>query len=164
MAFEQPVEADQVDLNLGSILSRAPIIGSFMFLFGVDRAKQEEEERQQIMASASSSSSDDCNDNDRVSTTMLHHHTHYNKKPRKSALKKTPPSLVGSVISDIGECSEALEGMHLVVNNNNKDDSESSSSSTLTTCLSQKKRKSLSWSDQSGQNLVEYVCQEVSRA
>ena len=55
MAFEQPLEADHVDLNLVSIIARAPVIGSLFSLFGGGRHNNDSEEH--ILARHDSNSS-----------------------------------------------------------------------------------------------------------
>jgi hypothetical protein len=149
MAFEQPLEADRVDLNFVSIIARAPVIGSLMFFFGGDLIREDTE---RILLAQDSSI-----DGSLVPSISSSDMFSVTKAPRKSSLKKAPPSLAGSEISDmIGECREGLEGMHLMITDNNNNDNDS-----IMSPLSRKK-KSLSWSDQSGQNLVKYMDEEVS--
>jgi hypothetical protein len=148
MAFEQPLEADHVDLNLVSIIARAPVIGSLFIFFGGARPEDNDSEEHILARQHDSNASLESLSS---VTNMLSVSTKY---PRKSALKKgLPPSLAGSEISDImiGECSEAFEGLQFSDNDNNE------SSSSL-----RRSKKHLSWSDYSGQNLVEYMDEEVS--
>lgn len=130
MAFDRPLEADRVDdLNLFGTFIRAPIIGTLLWIVGGKEAQADEEE--QKLAT--------------VDGTMTPPNQFYSSHGRrlKSSLKKGTPNLVGSDLSDVGACSEALDGMHLV---------DSSPPGTL-----KKRKKQLSWSDESGQSLVEVL-------
>ena len=124
MAFEVPLEADRVgDLNFFNIVLRAPVIGTIFWILGGNRAKEESEEedhlRQELEAASDSEQ------------TMKRSFS------KRSALKKTAPSLVGSEISDI---RESMDGLSL--------GSESKGLGN---------RKRLSWSDESGQKLCEII-------
>jgi len=155
MAFDLPLEADRVGaLNLFSTFVRAPVIGTIMWMFGGSKAIEEEqqelEQRQMNVGMTEQSSCSPSRQHLNGSSLlkpngMRRCSSNLNKRvPSKSALKKSAPSLVGSEISDVGECSEALEGMHLV-------DSHGMLHSF------KRRKKELSWSDESGQSLVEYV-------
>lgn len=120
MAFEVPIEADRVDgSNLFGSLLRAPVLG-LLHMLGAGRDDEESEAPSTVVS-----------------------------MPRKSSLKRCPSSLRGvdSHNSDI-ECSEALEGMHLVL--------EARSQSGLGS------KKQLSWSDESGRELARVMTDEVS--
>jgi hypothetical protein len=121
MAFDRPILADQVEhLSLFSAFSRAPIIGSLMYLLGgVDAKEAEEEQRQRHDMSVDDSSI----------TLALQ------AKTVKPALKQSMPSLIGSDISasdhaDMMDCHPLKQA-----------------------------KKNLSWSDESGQSLVEFIGQ-----
>lgn len=138
MAFDHPVEADRVDLNLGSIISRAPVIGSLMYLLGGRHAREEEEQesasRKQLDRSLAS-------DSQNLLTNSF--------KPIKSALKKSSPSLAPTEEASDNESFQSALDCY------DRHDTESTFG---------RKKKELSWSDQSGLNLVEYIdAQPVSR-
>jgi hypothetical protein len=139
MAFDRPLEADRVDdLNLFSTFVRAPIIGTIMWILGGERAKKEEEklQRQQVVSTLSEGTNDA---NDTVPPPAIKRSKFSSKQPMKSALKGAAPSLVGSEVSDVGECAAAMDGMVI----------DAQSFSSL-----KKNRKELSWSDEvSGQEL-----------
>jgi hypothetical protein len=135
MAFDQPLEADRVEMSLFGAFIRAPIVGTLMWILGGDQAK--EEERRRSMESDGEPT--------QSHSSLLQNQS---RRPRKSALKKSSPSLAGSDISDIGSCSEVLDGMHLITPNRPLKHG----------------KKELSWSDESGQSLVEIVGQDGTRA
>lgn len=121
MAFDHPVEADRVDLSFASIMSRAPVIGSLMYLLGGHRAREEEEYEGAGWEMPRDSALGSLADNSQNSI--------------KSALKKGSPSLAStSAQSDV----EGGDG----------DEQDSSL---------RRSRKELSWSDESGHSLVEYM-------
>lgn len=126
------MEADRVDGgNLFGVLLRAPVLG-LLHILGAGRDHEDDESEESKLPSSTA--------------------------PRKSALKKCPSNLRGgslgasSHISDIAECSEALDGMHLVM-----DACHHSLQAQL-----QLPKKQLSWSDESGQELVQVMTDEVS--
>ena len=163
MAFDQPLEADRVDdLNLFSSFVRAPIIGTIMWLLGGDAAKkQEEEQRRQDTAAAMivegansdalSSISNKCTSKARL---------------RRSSLKKAP-HLIGSEVSELGELSDplgneaaatALPDLHL-----QRSTGSSSSSGSAVSLKRQRRKKQLSWSDETGHDLAMFLgVKEVS--
>ena len=97
MAFDHPVEADRVDLSFTSIMARAPVIGSLMYLIGGQNAKEEDsydgsvrKEVDLVMASESQT-------------------TAWKSPPIKSALKKRYPSLAPTDDSDSESFQSALD-------------------------------------------------------
>lgn len=152
MAFDQPLEADQVDdLNLFINFVRAPIIGTLMWILGGDAKRQEEDKRskdkQTMLDSSSSDGSSHSLRRSNSSTMSL-------KRKRKSALKKTP-ELIGSELSELGGLSDPLgdsAAMALQELRLSRSCSSGSASS---------KKKHLSWSDESGHDLVKVLQEEV---
>ena len=132
MAFDHPVEADRVDLSLASIMSRAPVIGSLMYLLGGQHAREEEA---YVVDAALNENLDTANSQDAAP----------NQKPIKSALKKSSPSLAPTEDSDNESFLSAT------------DTSERASGTSDADSCFRRKKKELSWSDESGQNLVEYM-------
>ena len=132
MAFDHPVEADRVDLSLASIMSRAPVIGSLMYLLGGQHAREEEA---YVVDAALNENLDTANSQDAAP----------NQKPIKSALKKSSPSLAPTEDSDNESFLSAT------------DTSERASGTSDDDSCFRRKKKELSWSDESGQNLVEYM-------
>jgi hypothetical protein len=153
MAFDHPIEADRVnDLNFFSTFIRAPIIGTLMWLVGGEKARQQEEElieREKVAAELMSES--DSADVPQSSENYRKMAAGEANRSLPSALKKTSPSLAGSEISDIGSCSEAMEGLHLV-----------ESKDILSKPAFPKRKKELSWSDEIGHSLVQFIESEVS--
>jgi hypothetical protein len=160
MAFDRPLEADQVDdLNLFSLLLRAPVLGTLMWFLGGDASRKEEEEarRRQDMLLFS-----DCKTHS--SDASLTASSRSSKtRPMKSALKKKAPHMIGSEVSDFGDLSEALSeyggisdaALQLADLDITRNPSSSSSSSAQHSSLKMRK-KELSWSDESGHDLVNY--------
>jgi hypothetical protein len=96
MAFDRPLEADQVDdLNLFSMLLRAPILGTLIWILGGDTSRKEEEEArrrediQSFQRGKTHSSTRPCLFRDLLKN-----------RPRKSALKKKSSRMVGTEVSD----------------------------------------------------------------
>lgn len=139
MAFDHHVEADNVDLSFGSIMSRAPVIGSLMYLLGGRKACEEQEYE--------SNTRKEMIDYAMAGSQCM---TSEPNRPIKSALKKCSVSLIPTEYSEIGDSSSQL-----AVESDRMDSQLSFFP----------KKKELSWSDQSGQNLVEYIGPEqlVSR-
>lgn len=136
-AFDRPIEADKVDLNLFS----KTVLGTLMWILGGHHSKEQDEEeqpRRQAHNLLAAAVDDETSDRQplRSSNTSLR------KMPSKSVLKKSAPSMIGSEISEVGECLEALDGMLL----------DGGQTRPLKRC-----KKELSWSDESGQSLVEYI-------
>lgn len=140
MAFEVPLDADRVDdSNLFSTFVRAPLIGTILWILGGNK-QEEDEAREKLHGDLD------------PTTTTIQHQSSSMKRPcskQRSALKKAAPSLLGSDISDVGEVRESLESMCLY-------------QETLSKYIPGLPKKELSWSDESGRELVDYG-KEVSR-
>lgn len=140
MAFDRPIEADRVDdLNLFSTFIRAPVIGTLMWILGGRQAQEEEDEQKEFQATLEVS----------TKTTSCQYSKTGN---RKSALRKRSPCMVASDVScesrvdDLMDCSDgSSDGFH------------DAPSSTLS-----RRKKELSWSDESGMRLCEIVNIPVS--
>lgn len=170
MAFDHPLEADRVDdLNLFSAFVRAPVVGTLMWILGGHKAREEEEEEQQRRRRLDDDMIDtkDASDSNYKSNNNNMNRSERNSNfkkliPGKSALKKTPPSLTGSEISDgVEYCSTALDAMHLFTGG-------AGDSSNYFNSLNpplKRQKKELSWSDESGQSLVKIIGEddEVSK-
>ncbi len=152
MAFDRPLEADKIDdLGLFSSFLRAPIVGPIMWMIGGSSAKRKEEEEQVLTQKALLDSEADrqCNEE----------------------FKKMPESIA----SDISDGSDGSEFYPLDDEPNSSSDIRSQTSlhthgnnrsslrrsSRMDYPLYKKTRK-MSWSDESGQDLVE-ICDEVSQ-
>jgi hypothetical protein len=141
MAFEIPLDADQVDdLNLFSTLVRAPVIGTLLWIFGSSKGQSQrvdDEVKEQFI----DDSTYVVESNQQTSATngdsKIRQHT--------NSLKKAAPSLIGSVISE-AELVDSLEAVSLY-------GYTGSYSSNYT---SGAPKKELSWSDDVGKNLVIY--------
>ena len=148
MAFDRPLEADRVDdLGLFSAFIRAPVIGTLMWVLGGSKAMEEEKKQKEKLT-------DDDGTTYGISRTLTSHQTTrnpLNMKEMDGKMKKTAPRLIGSDLSDFGECAAEAESLSL------------SKSSSLQESSSKSLRKSrrMSWSDESGENLCEYI-EEVS--
>jgi hypothetical protein len=139
MAFDQPLEADQVnDLSIFSTLVRAPVAGIIMWVLGGDKAREEDErlqERQRVSHQLLDS------DKERPVFKMKKCHS------QLSGLKSGGPSLDGSDVSDTGECALSIGSFDCLRLLNSHHSFEPSRA---------KLKKQLSWSDGSGKNLVQY--------
>ena len=137
MAFDHPVEADRVELSFGSIMARAPVIGSLMYLLGGHHAREEEEyetsARKEILESMNKTERQNILDRS-------------SQKTIKSALKKSSPSLAPTDNDSDNESFQSAMG------SSDRHSAIFGSESSF-----QRKKKELSWSDESGQNLVEYM-------
>jgi len=142
MAFEVPLESDRVDdLNLFSTIVRDPLIGTLQWILGGKNKEEEndpDEEPEEAPALVDSSPTGNPRSNN---PTMKRSFT----KPRGPGLKKAAPSLMGSEISDIGEVRESLDTLCL-------EHGPESSNSDLPGSF--KSKKSLSWSDENGKELL----------
>lgn len=133
MAFDHPVDADRVELNFGSIMARAPVIGSLMYLLGGHHAREEDEHAREegIL--------------DDTRTTESQCSLSGSQRNIKSALKKSSPSLAPT---DRDSDTESFQSALDSDRHNETFGSEASF---------RRKKKELSWSDESGQNLVQYM-------
>lgn len=147
MAFDQPIEADRIDdLGLFSAFVRAPVIGTLMWVLGGSKAMEEEEKQKELI---------DSEENDGTCTSRPQQgdpRHELNMEEVNGRLKKTAPRLIGSDISEFGECAaEADSTLSL----------QRSSSLRKTSSKGLRKTRKQSWSDESGQKLCEYI-EEVS--
>ena len=160
MAFDRPLEADRVDdLGLLSSFVRAPILGPVMWILGKkllpdetpDKAGNDAHQLIEECAVNHSTGSDDVKDAFKL---------------RKSNEKY--PDLSTSIISDIVNDS-SIDEMDYSDNSlhmrrkfvlNNEETKVNDSSSHPLQALKRRNRR-MSWSDESGQSLVEY-CDLVS--
>ena len=125
-----------MDLNFSSIMARAPVIGSLMYLLGGHHAREEEE-----YASSTRKEMDLA-----IETTDSQiSFTGSQRQQLKSAMKKSAPSLAPTDDSDNDSFQSALD-----CSDRHSEIFDSQSSF-------RRKKKELSWSDESGQNLVEYM-------
>ena len=152
MAFDRPLEADKIDdLGLFSSFLRAPIVGPIMWMIGGSSAKRKEEEEKVLTKKALLDSETDrqC-------------HDEYKKMPE-------------SIASDISDGSDGSEFFPLDDEPNSSLDVRSQTSlhthaynnsslrrSSRVDYTLYKKTRKMSWSDESGQDLVE-ICDEVSQ-
>lgn len=149
MAFDRPLEADRVDdLSLFSAFIRAPVVGTLMWILGGSKAKEEEQKVKEMLNAADgedagSSWADD-------SRSSQSNRYALNVEQSNGRLKKTAPRLIGSDISDFEECAVQAEALSI-----------RSSDSTRKGLSDLRNSKKMSWSDESGQSLVEYI-DEVS--
>jgi len=141
MAFEVPLEADRVDdhLNIFSTIVRAPVMTLQWILGGSNKDEDAPDEHHEELQALDGTTSQETGNNNNL-PTMKRSYT-----KRSSGLKKAAPSLIGSEISDIGEVRESLDTMCL----------EHDSSSSRFVPGSFKSKKSLSWSDELGKELVD---------
>jgi hypothetical protein len=154
MAFDRPLEADQVDdLNLFSLLLRAPILGTLIWILGGDSSRKEEEEARR-REDIQSFSECETHSSDASLTPSLRSSQ---CRPRKSALKKQPSRKFGSQASDLCDSIGDLNASALQHDGLEITRSYSSSSSCSAKDSSLKgRKKELSWSDEVGHELVNY--------
>jgi len=142
MAFDQPIEADRVDdLNLFSVFLRAPVIGSLMWILSGDTAKEEEETERRLEELLET--------NDKPTTYPLKPSIKHGL-PIRPALKRDAS---GSLSSDVDECRQAMHRIDL---------SELVQQGGIDGNVTKRTKKSLSWSDEIGHDLVSYMENEVS--
>lgn len=154
MAFDRPLEADQVDdLNLFSMLLRAPILGTLIWILGGDASRKEEEEARR-RPDIQSFSECKTHSSDASLTPSLRSSQ---SRPRKSALKKKSSSKVGSDLSNLcdhdgnaNDCALQYEDLQITRS------SSSSTSCSAKDSLQKVRKKELSWSDESGHELAKY--------
>jgi len=139
MAFDHPIEADRIDdLGLFSAFIRAPVVGTLMWVLGGSKAMEEEEKEKELMLIDG--------EDDGTSTSRSTRHV-LNMEEVNGKLKKTAPRLIGSDISEFGECAAEAEALAL----------QRSSSLRRSSSKGLRKSRKMSWSDESGQNLCEYI-------
>jgi hypothetical protein len=161
MAFDQPIEADRVeDLGFVSSFLRAPIVGTIMWILGGDEAqKREEQEKQKAMEKEliGESSSEVDGELDSLPSLQLQQLIDRNKEAMSGLAlqKKKPPSMIGSDISDFGDCA-LVEEAEIA----RPDSSDSRDGPIQHATL--KRTKKMSWSDESGHRLAVYMDEEVS--
>jgi hypothetical protein len=131
MAFDSPLEADRIDdLGFVSAFIRAPVIGTLMWVLGGSKAMEEDEKDQMMI------------DSENDGTSRHHNHRHsLNMKETNGKLKKTAPRLIGSDISEFAAEAEAL----------------SLEGCSLQEYSDLRKSRKMSWSDESGQDLCQYI-------
>lgn len=153
MAFDRPLEADRVDdLGLFSAFIRAPVVGTLMWILGGSKAMEEEEKQKEMLyiaegEDAGTSSADD-------SLSLQSNRYALNVGQTNGRLKKTAPRLIGSDISDFGELALREDAQ-------DEDLYRTSSGNVRKGLSTLRNTKKMSWSDESGQSLVEYI-DEVS--
>lgn len=149
MAFDMPIDADRVDdLGLFSFFLRAPIVGTLMWILGGNEAKKQQEEEK-----TRPKDDEDSLKNARPPPAQLQKMIESNQQKKRGIMKKTP-RLVGSDISDFGDCAiqlNAAEMEHHFAFSTSQDDYDL-----------KKSNKRMSWSDESGQDLVQYIGNDVS--
>ena len=142
MAFDRPLEADRVDdLSLFSAFIRAPVVGTLMWILGGSKAMDEEQKLKEMLNAADGEDAGASWADDSRSSQSNRYAL--NVEQTNGRLKKTAPRLIGSDISDFGECAVQAEAL-----------SRNSSDSTRKGLRDSRK---MSWSDESGQSLVEYI-------
>ena len=141
MAFEVPLEADRVDnLDFLSTILRAPVIGTLQWLLG-DRGKDANAPEEPAEPEALDDDNGPPSVIDHIQPTMK-------RSKRAGGLKKPAPSLIGSEISDIGEVRESMDTLCL-------EHGAFYSGARYCSGSTFKSKKSLSWSDEIGKELVE---------
>jgi hypothetical protein len=151
MAFDHPLEADKVDdLGLFSTLVRAPVVGIIMWALGGHDAKKREEEDQKRFVKEQLEGECPISSEERpIYTAELQKMIEQNRNKKMG--KKMPPRMIGSDLSDFGDLSIHPSETDL----EEKENDSQMGSNRL------KRAKKMSWSDESGQSLCEYL-DEVS--
>ncbi len=165
MAFDRPLEADRVDdLGLLSTFVRAPIVGPIMWILGRKLAEHDDEEKENNLSIASTKTHDTaCTESSSSTMTTKH-------KLQSSQACGSFPDIASTAISDIMQSSSMEEDRGNNVNGEEENsngklissDEESKHSEAFNSFQNRKKSRKMSWSDESGQNLVEY-CDLVSK-
>lgn len=152
MAFDSPLESDRVDdLNLFAMLIRAPVLGTLMWILGGNSARKEEEEQRRRQDNHSFTEGNTKNSD---SSSSLPASLRSSKnRPRKSALKKSQPSMIGWEASELGDMCDPLGNSGASA----LDDLNIPTSTSSSSCKNPSMRKKeLSWSDESGHQLANY--------
>jgi len=151
MAFNQPIEADNPDLDHLTTFSQAPILGTIMWLLGGDMTlkldgEKRKEPEQEILLTNGDNDKDNERQNKLISTdTIGALHNENNKH------------VPDRILSDISEGSAMEDEDNLTLTKSfdecaRQDQSENSRSLSNQSGFV----KRMSWSDESGQSLVEY--------
>lgn len=139
MAFDRPLEADRVDdLGLLSTFVRAPIVGPIMWMLGRNLVVDDDDKDKENQLIPQSPNKKRINSNDSF------------------------PDMSSSTISDI--ISNSSSDQDCTLNHGRWKDKlteESNRNETTQKSLKRHRNRKMSWSDESGQNLVEY-CDMVS--
>ena len=146
MAFNQPIEADRPDnLDLLTTISRAPLVGTLMWLIGGDMAlKLEEEERNESNSTQKDDMDKDKNNgNKAVHSNTTEHILH----------SENDGNVPDRILSDISEYSP-IEGDDNVRLTKSFEEFTLHDRNESNRSLGSTKR--MSWSDEIGQSLVEY--------
>ena len=151
MAFEIPLEADQVDdLNLFSTLVRAPVIGTLLWIFGSQSKGQnqngDEDVREPCIDDNLCDDESDARNQSSATKGVCKTRQH------GQSLKKAAPSLIGSEISE-AELVDSLDAVSLY----------GYSGTYSSNYTSGAPKKELSWSDDVGKNLVVYEAEVRAR-
>lgn len=151
MAFNQPIEADNPDLDHLTTFSQAPILGTIMWLLGGDMTlkldgEKRKEPEQEILLTNGDNDKDNERQNKLISTdTIGALHNENNKH------------VPDRILSDISEGSAMEDEDNLTLTKSfdectRQDQNENSRSLSNQSGFV----KRMSWSDESGQSLVEY--------
>mmetsp|Transcript_16975 Transcript_16975/g.28827 ORF Transcript_16975/g.28827 Transcript_16975/m.28827 type:complete len:285 (-) Transcript_16975:1497-2351(-) len=143
MAFDHPVEADRVeDFDFFSVFVRAPVLGTIMWVLGGNEALRQEEEIQGTRSGGFGSKLGSLPPSPSIPSYV-------GRSRGMKDLRKTKPYLIGSDLSEIGEFVESEEA--------------SLSELFRNRCLTEKSvdlsrgKKRMSWSDEIGQDLVQFM-------
>ncbi len=141
MAFEIPLDADQVDdLNLFSTLVRAPVIGTLLWIFGSSKSQNCDDEVREPCID-----DDVCDDDSDAQNQSSATKGVCKTRQHGQSLKKAAPSLIGSEISET-ELVDSLDAVSLYGYTGTYSSNYTSGAP----------KKELSWSDDVGKNLVVY--------
>jgi hypothetical protein len=166
MAFDRPLEADRVDdLGLLSTFVRAPIVGPIMWILGkklgMNDDKDDEDKENNILSLRDTGST--CTRTVVKSTTTCTEHstTSTNSNLQSSKARGSFPDMASSTISDIminsSICEDEIVGSTCTASASRTSSSAEETKSDKPYHSPQKKStRKMSWSDESGQSLVEY--------
>ena len=151
MAFNQPIEADNPDLDHLTTFSQAPILGTIMWLLGGDMTlkldgEKRKEPEPEILLTNGDNDKDNERQNKQISTdTISALHDENNKH------------VPDRILSDISEGS-AMEDEDDLTLTKSFDECTRQDQNENSRSLSNQSGfvKRMSWSDESGQSLVEY--------
>ena len=170
MAFDRPLEADRVDdLGLLSTFIRAPIVGPILWILGKKLVEDETNEKeksllfQQDDTTTSTSSSSSTNDTTKSTDIPT------SKNLQLNLDHGSLPDMESSALSDIlttnsSLCDEIDMNNYYITKGRSISSLEETKQNDIVYSLQHQKKKSnrkMSWSDESGQSLVEY-CDLVS--
>ena len=163
MAFNQPVEADRVDdSGFFSVFVRAPVVGTLLWILGGEEGEGEGhggpmKDREDDLLERSGSSESEPKPTDSIPQSSPPNDVPAPQRKHKKDTMRSRPHMIGSDLSEIGELLNSDDGAFDDYHRGRQPRKEQDALHTFP----RNNRKTMSWSDESGQDLVSYL-DEVS--